>query len=69
MNFDASLNVFPSLTESGRVRMEVAVSGRREIARDFYLSLSIFDSFDSKDPSTGESRNDWGPVLAVGWTF
>jgi hypothetical protein len=49
--------------------MEATASAKREIASDFYVSLSIFDSYDSKDPSTGASKNDWGPTLSIGWTF
>jgi hypothetical protein len=65
----AALSVYPSLTESGRVRLEASASAKREIVSDFYISLSVFDSYDSKDPSTGRSKNDWGPTLSVGWTF
>jgi hypothetical protein len=42
---------------------------KREIIHDFYVSLSLFDSFDSRDPTTQQAKNDWGPVLSVGWTF
>src|SRR5262249_22191196 len=65
----ASVQVFPTLTESGRVRLEAAASAKREIVSDFYLSLSIYDSFDSKDPTTLQSKNDWGPTLSIGWQF
>ncbi len=64
-----SLSVIPYLTNAGRVRLELQTQAKREIVKDFYLSLSIFDSFDSRDPSTGQAKNDWGPVLAIGWTF
>ncbi len=64
-----SLQVFPSLTDLGRVRLEFQAQAKREIVRDFYVSLSLFDSFDSRDPTTLQPRNDWGPVLAIGWTF
>jgi hypothetical protein len=63
------LQVIPYLTDHGRVRLEFQAQAKREIVRDFYLSLSIFDSFDSRDPSTQQSKNDWGPVLSIGWTF
>jgi Protein of unknown function, DUF481 len=66
---NATLQVLPYLTDSGRVRVEFNVQAKREIVRDFYLSLSIFDSFDSRDPSTQQAKNDWGPVLSLGWTF
>jgi hypothetical protein len=66
---NATLSVLPYLTDSGRVRVEFNVQAKREIVRDFYLSLSIFDSYDSRDPSTQQAKNDWGPVLSLGWTF
>ncbi len=65
----STLQVLPYLTDSGRVRVEFNVQAKREIVRDFYLSLSIFDSYDSRDPSTQQAKNDWGPVLSIGWTF
>ena len=65
----ASLSVIPYLTQAGRVRLNFSGSVKREIARDFYLTLSIFDDFDNRDPSTGQVKNDWGPTLSVGYTF
>ncbi len=65
----ATAAVFPSLTVSGRVRVEASASVKREIVSDFYLAISIFDSFDSRDPTTLEPRNDWGPTISVGWQF
>ncbi len=65
----ASLSVIPYLTQSGRVRVSFNGSVKREIARDFYLTLSIFDDFDSRDPSTQQPKNDWGPVLSIGYSF
>lgn len=69
LTLSASAQVYPSLTTSGRVRLEADGSIKREIVSDFYLALSVFDSFDSKDPSTGQAKNDWGPTLSVGWQF
>ncbi len=65
----AALGVYPSFTVSGRVRVEATGSVKREIISDFYLAISIFDSFDSRDPTTLEPRNDWGPTLSIGWQF
>jgi Protein of unknown function, DUF481 len=69
LSLSARVAVFPSITTSGRVRIEATGSAKREIIRDFYVSLSIFDSYDSEDPTTGESRNDWGPSFTIGWQF
>lgn len=65
----ASVIAFPSITTSGRVRLEASGSAKREIVSDFYVSLSVFDSFDRKDPTTGRARNDWGPTISIGWKF
>ncbi len=69
ITYNISLQVIPYLTDSGRVRLEFNSSVKREIARDFYLSLAVFDSFDSRDPSTQQKKNDWGPVLSIGYSF
>lgn len=69
LTIGASLAVFPSLTISGRVRVEVSASAKREIVSDFYLSISVFDSFDSRDPTTLTAKNDWGPTVSIGWQF
>ena len=69
VTLSANVAIYPSLTTSGRYRIEASGSAKREIVDDFYVSLSIFDSFDSEDPTTGESRNDWGPSLTIGWRF
>jgi hypothetical protein len=69
LTIGATLAVFPSLTISGRVRVEFSASVKREIVSDFYLSLSLFDSFDSRDPSTLTAKNDWGPTVSIGWQF
>ncbi len=69
LTISAGLSVLPYLTDSGRVRLEFQGQVKREIIKDFYLSISIFDSFDSRDPTTQQAKNDWGPVLSIGWTF
>ena len=65
----ASATVYPSLTQGGRVRVQADVSAKREIVSDFYLSLSVFYSYDSQDPTTGSARRDWGPTLSIGYQF
>ena len=69
LTVSADVTVYPSLTISGRVRLEAALSVKREIVSDFYLAISIFDSFDSRDPTTLTAKNDWGPTVSIGWQF
>ena len=53
VNLSASVAVYPSLTTGGRVRLEASGSAKREIVSDLYISIAIFDSFDSRDPTSG----------------
>jgi hypothetical protein len=61
--------VYPSLTSWGRVRAEIDISASREIVSDFTFVLSFYDSYDSNPPDEGATRNDYGIVTSVGWTF
>jgi uncharacterized protein DUF481 len=67
--FGVDVTVFPSLTDSGRVRLQADARVRRDIISDFYVSVSIFDTFDSRPPTEGAAKNDWGPVVSVGYKF
>ena len=67
--FGVDVTVFPSLTDSGRVRLQADGRVRRDIISDFYISVSIFDTFDSRPPTPGAAKNDWGPVVSVGYKF
>lgn len=62
-------DIYPGLTEWGRVRIEFDGRVKREIVKDFTIGFSIYDSFDSEPPSEGARKNDVGLSLTVGWTF
>jgi hypothetical protein len=61
--------VFPSLSSWGRWRLELDANVRREIFKDFFVSLKGYDSFDSDPATLGASRNDWGLTFGVGYSF
>ena len=65
----AELEVFPSLTESGRYRSELDVQLRQEIFKDFFWDLSLYYSYDRKPPDTAAAKEDYGVVTSLGWTF
>ena len=66
--FGVEVTVFPSLTDSGRVRLQADGRVRRDIISDFHVSVSIFDTF-GRPPTAGAAKNDWGPVVSVGYKF
>jgi hypothetical protein len=61
--------VYPSLTESGRVRSELSTQSNIELLKDFYWTLSFYSSYDSKPPDVVHVNNDFGVVTGISWTF
>lgn len=67
-DISSSLLVYPSLTESGRVRVDFDISYRQDLFDDFYLRFSFYDQYDSQPPP-GASDNDFGTTIAIGWDW
>jgi hypothetical protein len=68
-DIEISCLMFPSLTIDDRIRVEVNARLRREVVKDFYVSLNVFESYDSKPPSDAADENDFGASLTLGWSF
>ena len=65
---DASVDYFPGLSEWGRQRLQINAAVKRELWKDFFVGLNIFDTLDSRPPSPGAARNDVGVVASIGWS-
>jgi hypothetical protein len=65
----ATLAGFASLTDWGRVRVELDARWKRELLKDFALSLRGYESYDSRPATEGAERNDYGFTLGLAWTF
>jgi putative salt-induced outer membrane protein YdiY len=65
-DLSSSLLVYPSLSESGRVRSDFDVSYRQDMFGDLYFRLSFYHQYDS-EPPPGASDVDYGTTLALGW--
>jgi hypothetical protein len=68
-NLDLSVQYFPSLSNAGRQRLQLDAAVKREIWKDFFLSLNGFDTYDSRPPNPAFDTNDVGIVLSVGWSY
>jgi hypothetical protein len=66
---DFALLVFPSLDDPGRVRVNADGKFKRELFRDFYFSVTLYDAFDNRPKAETSQRNDFGGSLSFGWTF
>lgn len=68
LKLDASL--YPSLTESGRVRADTSATLRWEMISDLFWDFSAWGSYDNstiEQEAVGEF--DWGITTGVGWSF
>jgi putative salt-induced outer membrane protein YdiY len=63
-----SLTIFPSVTDSGRIRGNLEFALRRELIADLFVELSYYQSYDSRPPEAGE-KSDYGIVTSLGYTF
>jgi len=68
-SIDLGLALFPSLTESGRIRAEADVAWRIELVEDFFFDLSLYGSYDSKSDPDALSNVDYGLVTSLGYSF
>jgi hypothetical protein len=59
----------PSFTTRGRRRLEFNSKVRFEVFRDFFVSMTFYDSYDSKPPSETAEKNDYGFTTGISWSF
>ena len=68
-SFNASLNLFPSITEAGRMRSEGRLRARYEIVTDLFFEASFYGSYDSEPGEGAESKSDYGVTTSLGYSF
>jgi len=67
---NATAVLSPSITVKGRVRADASINVRKELVKDFYISLRFFDNYDNSVQNTGtSSKNDYGVTTSIGWSF
>jgi Protein of unknown function, DUF481 len=66
---NASVAIFPSVTDWGRIRMEFDLSGRVEAFKDFFIGLVFYDNYDSKPLEGAFSNNDFGLNFTLSYNF
>ena len=68
-NLDVSTQYFPSLSNPGRHRLQLDASIKREIWKDLFVSLNLYNTYDSRPPSPAADTNDVGIVASIGWSY
>lgn len=64
----ASASIFPSFTETNRVRANSSITLRNEIIRDLFWDLQFYSNYDNQ-PVQGAQKRDYGIVTSIGATF
>jgi len=68
-NLAFATTVFPSLTDSGRVRGQLSTRLRQELFSNFFWGLTLYATSDSEPPEGAISKNDYGLITSAGWSF
>jgi uncharacterized protein DUF481 len=68
-NIDISVQYYPSFTNWGRQRIQLDSGVKREVWKDVFFAINLFDTFDSRPPTTSADRNDFGITMSFGWTY
>lgn len=63
------INLYPSITSFGRVRLEYNLSSKFEIVKDLFLNLQLYDYYDNETSDGSKANNDWGIITSIGFTF
>ena len=68
-NLDIGFDYYASLSNPGRQRLQLDASVKREVWKDLFVSLDLYNSYDNRPPNPAADTNDVGVVLSIGWTY
>ena len=69
ISIDAQYILYPSISDWGRVRMDLQVNTSYEFFKDFNVGLSFYDSYDNRPSAKAASTNDFGINFTIGYIF
>lgn len=67
LDLDIGVDLYPSLTESGRVRGDSDITLSWELVKDFTWDISAYGTFDNE--AEGDKQFDYGITTGVGWKY
>jgi hypothetical protein len=68
-NLDVNIQYYPSLSNAGRQRLQLDAGVKYELFKDFFTSISLYNTYDSRPPNPTAAQNDVGLVLSIGWSY
>ncbi len=68
LNLDLSFNLYPSLTDGGRVRSDTNLRLRWELVEDLYWDITAWSTTDNRAEDTSK-ETDYAITTGIGWEF
>jgi hypothetical protein len=69
LDLSLGAQLYPSLTESGRLRADTNATLRWEFYRDIFWNISAWGSYDNAAVDEEAGEFDWGITTGLGWSF
>ncbi|HKD52645.1 MAG TPA: DUF481 domain-containing protein [Steroidobacteraceae bacterium] len=69
ISLDTSLLIYPSITESPRVRGTLNITLTYKLTERFALKLNTFGNYDSRPPAAGAATTDYAVTTSVSYAF
>ena len=69
LDWSTNLEIIPSLTESGHVRVEFDTNLKWEIVGDLFWQLEFYVSYDSQPQTDTAPSSDHGIITSVSYEF
>lgn len=66
--FDTLFQVFPSISDPGRIRTDLRANFRFDIIGDLYWQANFYTNYDNRPP-LGTRSTDHGLTTGIGWSF
>lgn len=66
---DVNFQVFPSITQWGRLRANFTFDARWEIIRDFFIGMELYTSYDGEPAALDNAEIDYGIRTTIGLKF
>lgn len=60
--------IYPSITDTGRVRSSLDSSLYYKLIGNFYIRLGVYGSYDTRPPAN-TPKSDYGVTTSFGWSF
>jgi putative salt-induced outer membrane protein YdiY len=68
LSLDTNIEIYPSLSEKGRVRVDYNLNVKYDLPYDFYIKTSFQFNYDNQPPETA-SQFDYIITSGFGWSF